>query len=109
MCLLCVKREGLLSLAGVGVRHIPRERVQAIAPRMLPGGVARKPTLHVDLTYNPAVDDGQSFRTSGLIDTQFTVVPANLLAALQEWKEYDPTDPGLMNRVEVILRGRTLS
>jgi len=35
--------------------------------------------------------------------------PANLLHALQAWKGGDPNDPGLMDRVEAILRGQAAS
>ena len=34
-----------------------------------------------------------------------TVDQSDLLAGLQAWKDGDPTDPGLMDRVEAILRG----
>jgi hypothetical protein len=32
--------------------------------------------------------------------------PSNLRPALQAWKDGDPNDPGLMDRVEAILRGQ---
>ena len=35
-----------------------------------------------------------------------TVEQADLLAGLQAWKDSDPSDPGLMDRVEAILRGQ---
>ena len=35
-----------------------------------------------------------------------TVEQADLLAGLQAWKDADPNDPGLMDRVEAILRGQ---
>jgi len=44
--------------------------------------------------------------TVGLLEGQFTVDPANLAAGSQAWKDGDPTDPGLMDRVEAILRGQ---
>jgi hypothetical protein len=87
-------------------RDIPRDHVQAITSRLVPAGVTRKPTLHVDLTYIPVGDGDQDSRTSSLLDTQFTVDPTNLLHALHAWKDGDPNDPGLMDRVEAILRGQ---
>jgi hypothetical protein len=41
-----------------------------------------------------------------MLEGQFTVDPANLGAGLQAWKDADPNDPGLMDRVEAILRGQ---
>ena len=35
-----------------------------------------------------------------------TVEQAHLVAALQAWKDGDPIDPGLVDRVEAILRGQ---
>ena len=90
-------------------RDIPRDHVQAITSRMVPAGVTRKPTLHVDLTYIPVGGGDQDSRTSSLIDTQFSVDPTNLLHALHAWKDGDPNDPGLMDRVEAILRGQAPS
>jgi hypothetical protein len=40
-----------------------------------------------------------------MLEGQFTVDPVNLGAGLQAWKDGDPIDPGLMDRVEAILRG----
>ena len=72
-------------------------------------GVTGVPRLHVALTYAPA--DGQSGATvtAGLLEGQFTVDPANLAAGLKAWKDGDPNDPGLMDRVEAILRGQSAS
>lgn len=85
-------------------RSIPRDHVQAITPRMLPSGVYRDPKLHVDLTYVPD-GDGQSSRTMALLDTQVSVDPANLAAALEMWTIGSPNDRHLMASVEAILRG----
>ena len=87
-------------------RDIPRDHVQAITSRMVPAGITRTPTLHVDLTYIPVWGGDQDSRTSSLLDTQFSVDPANLLHALQAWKDGDANDSGLMDRVEAILRGQ---
>ena len=38
-----------------------------------------------------------------------TVEQADLLAGLQAWKAGGPNDPGLMDRVEAILRGQAAS
>jgi hypothetical protein len=37
-----------------------------------------------------------------------TVEQADLLAGLQAWRNADPSDPSLMDRVEAILRGQAL-
>ena len=52
---------------------------------------------------------GDATATVGLLEGQFSVDPANLAAGLQAWKDGDPNDPGLMDRVEAILRGQASS
>jgi hypothetical protein len=104
--LLCITPSGLSVRILRRWRRIPRANVLAVTPRTLASGATRQPTLHVDLAYTPADGDSQTPRTFGLIDTQFSVDPANLLHALQAWKDGDPNDPGLMDRVEAILRGQ---
>ena len=89
-----------------GQQQIPRENVQAITPSMGSNAATGAPRLHVALTYKPAAGQGDSTVTVGLLEGQFTVDPANLAAGLQAWKDGDPDDPGLMDRVEAILRGQ---
>lgn len=86
--------------------RISREGVRAITPRMGSNGVTGAPRLHVEFAYTPTDGQGDSTVTIGMLEGQFTVDPANLGAGLQAWKDGDPTDPGLMDRVEAILRGQ---
>ena len=83
---------------------IPRERVVAIKPRILTLGIPGRNPIHTDLIYDPG--DGRSNRSIAMLDAQFSVDPANFASALQVWKDADPNDPDLMDRVEAILRGR---
>ena len=85
--------------------RISREGVRAITPRMGSNGVTGAPRLHVEFAYTPTDGQGDSTVTIGMLEGQFTVDPANLGAGLQAWKYGDPDDPGLMDRVEAILRG----
>ncbi len=92
-------------LVRIGRRFdIPRERVVAIKPRMFTSTGTGQTTRHWDLVYVP--EGGGSNRIMPMVDRQFSVEPANLGAALQVWKDGDPNDPGLMDRVEAILRGQ---
>jgi hypothetical protein len=86
--------------------RISREGVRAITPRMGSNGVTGAPRLHVEFAYTPTDGQGDSTVTIGMLEGQFTVDPANLGAGLQAWKDGDPNDPGLMDRVEAILRGK---
>ena len=86
--------------------RISREGVRAITPRMGSNGLPSAPRLHVEFAYTPTDGQGDSTVTIGMLEGQFTVDPANLGAGLQAWKYGDPDDPGLMDRVEAILRGQ---
>jgi hypothetical protein len=44
--------------------------------------------------------------TNTLKTSWLTVEQSDLLGGLQAWKYGDPDDPGLMDRVEAILRGK---
>jgi hypothetical protein len=44
--------------------------------------------------------------TNTLKTSWLTVEQSDLLGGLQAWKDADPDDPGLMDRVEAILRGQ---
>lgn len=82
--------------------EIPRERVVAIKPRMFTSTGTGKTTRHWDLVYVPA--GGGANRIMPMLDRQFSVEPDNLGAALQAWKDGDSDEPGLMDRVEALLR-----
>ena len=88
-------------------QHIPRDNVQAIIPRFGRNGATGAPRTHVGVRYTPADSSSSSPVTIGQLEGQFTVDPANLLAALGAWKDGDPDDPGLLDRVEAILRRRS--
>ena len=94
------------SLLTVRILHrrydIPRERVIGLTPRTLTFTVAGRNPLHFDLVYAP--DGGGTNRMLMFLDMQFSVEPANLAQALLAWKNADPTEAGLMDRLEAILR-----
>ena len=87
-------------------QDIARGNVAAIIPRAGRNSATGAPRLHVDIAYTPADTGNGSTSTISQLDGQFTVDPAYLAAALQDWKDSDPGDPGLMDRVEALLRGR---
>lgn len=86
-------------------RRIDRANFQSVTTRMTPSAFSQAPIPHLDLTYTVGGEGGSSM-TCRMIDTQFTVDPANLLAALQLWKDADPHKPGFMDRIEAILRSQ---
>jgi hypothetical protein len=90
--------------------EIPRgavEGITATTARMLNSDNA--PTTKISYQ---ARDSGPTTHTVLLGPTNtkktswLTVEQADLLAGLQAWKDGDPNDPGLMDRVEAILRGQ---
>ena len=83
--------------------EMPRERLVSIKPRDLTSVGSGKRTRHYDLVYAPA--DGESNKVIAALDAQFSVEPANLVAALETWRDTDPTDRRLIDSVEAILRG----
>ena len=98
----------IISPAALRVRvgrwfDIPREQVVAIRPMLFTSVGTLQTTRHWDLVYVPA--GGGANRIMAQIDRQFSVDPDNLAAALQVWKDGDPCDPGLPDRVERLLRG----
>lgn len=85
--------------------EVSRESFVSIKPRALTGSAAWEGVAHFDLVYAPA--DGGSNRAVMVMDRQFSVETANLAAALQAWKDGDANDPGLIDRIERILRGQS--
>jgi hypothetical protein len=90
--------------------EIPRgavEEITATTARMLSNDNA--PTTKISYQ---ARDSGPTTHTVlfGPTNTKktawLTVEQSDLLGGLQAWKDADPTDPGLMDRVEAILRGQ---
>jgi hypothetical protein len=91
--------------------EIPRETVQAISPTT--GRLGNSATAPVtEISYQPtsltaATPRAVLFGPTNTKKTAWlTVEQADLLAGLQAWKDSDPSDPGLMDRVEAILRGQ---
>jgi hypothetical protein len=87
---------------------IPRQCVLSIAPRAQTTGFGSTELTLTEITYQ----DTGGARTvcvgpAAADDTVWlTVTPANLLVALQDWNNADPADPGLLNRLEAVLRSR---
>jgi hypothetical protein len=96
------------------VTDIPRERIQSIAPAGEAAGFGSSTYRVTDITYGTG-DSGSAARTvrvgqAPAEDTVWlTLDPSNLRPALHAWKNADPDDPGLMDRVEAILRGKAAS
>jgi hypothetical protein len=96
------------------VTDIPRERIQSIAPAGEAAGFGSSTYRVTDITYGTG-DSGSAARTvrvgqAPAEDTVWlTLDPSNLRLALHAWKDGDPNDPGLMDRVEAILRGKAAS
>lgn len=91
--------------------EIPRELVQSITPTM--GRLGNAGTAPItQILYRTADFSSEVSRTVliGPTNTKrtawLTVEQSDLLAGLQAWKDGDPDDPGLMDRVEQILCGK---
>lgn len=84
---------------------ITRDRVIAIKPRTLTSTGTGQTSDHIDLVYVPV--NGGGNRIMMCLDMQFSIQVANLAAALEAWKDADPADPGLSDRIEATLRGQT--
>jgi hypothetical protein len=91
--------------------EIPRADVRAISPTTgrLGNGVTAPVT---EISYQPANLSPAATQTVlfGPTNTKktawLTVEQSDLLGGLHAWKDGDPNDPGLMDRVEAILRGQ---
>lgn len=108
----------VLTVSVPGKQHamtaIPRETVRAVGPTT--GRLGSSATAPVtEITYQATDSGPDATRTVlfGPTNTKktawLTVEQADLLAGLQAWKDGDPNDPGLMDRVEAILRGQDTS
>ena len=60
----------------------------------------------IQITYR-ANDSSAELLTKMLPVVVLTVDPDDLLHALQFWKDGDPIDPAMMDRVESVLRGKS--
>ena len=96
------------------VAAIPRERVQSIAPviQRIIAAHGSRDVLLTQITYLTGDCDPHATRTVRLgpapaADTVWlSLKPSNLLTAMQAWKDADPGDAAVLDRVEAILRGR---
>lgn len=93
------------------VTDIPREQIQSIASATEPVGFAtRTPLLLTEITYRENGCAPGVIRTVlvGPVPAKntvwLTVKPAPLLDALRVWKDGDPHDPQLLDRVDAVLR-----
>ncbi len=94
---------------------IPRERVESIAPGNETVGFGSTKLLLSEITYSAGDSNSRSTQRVLLgpapaTDTVWlTIEPTNLLNALQVWKDADPAAPGMMDRIEKLLRGQSIS
>lgn len=92
---------------------ILRSRIQSITDAEAEVGAAFAPArvTQIAIAYQGA-DPGTAVQTvligppPGKTAMQLSVNQLNLFSALQAWKDDDVTSPGMMNRVEAILRGK---
>lgn len=111
-----------ISPTGLKIRRLGQEITPAEIPRAAVNGItATTAQLRnsdtapaTQISYRDADQDPAANRTLLLGPTNtkktvwLTVEQADLLAGLQAWRDGDPNDPRLMDRLEGILRGRTL-
>lgn len=114
-CLLTITPTGLsasLPDQSYAVTAIPREHVRTVEPAIQTIYPGRRDVLLTEITYSAGGSDPEATRTLHLgpapaTDTVWVSVrPANLLAAVQAWKDGHPSDPALLDRVEALLRRR---
>lgn len=98
---------------GSELTEIPRSRLLSITDANAEDGAAVAPQMvaQVALTYQPADQSSDTATVligppAGKTALQVSVHPANVYTALLAWKNADPTDPRLMDRIESILRSR---
>jgi hypothetical protein len=112
-CLLRITGSALtlpMPAQGYALREIRRENIQSIEPAV-GSHVNNLNTAMTEIVFNP-MDSNPSASESVLIGPSnsknaiwLTVEPANLLAALQAWKNGHSEDRALLDRIEAILRG----
>jgi len=96
---------------GWTVTDIPRAAVQSITTSAATVGLGTKlPQAEIRYAAGGTGRGGAGTVRVGPAPSRdtvwLTIEPDNLLTALQVWKDGDPNDPGLMDRVEAILRGQ---
>ena len=93
--------------------EIPRSRIESITSADAEVGAAFAPVTvsQIAITFQSA-DRSNSTQTvlvgppPGKATLQVSAQPTNLYYALQAWKDGDPANPSLLERVEAILRGQ---
>ena len=105
-----------LPARGSQLTEIPRSGIESITDAQAQVGAAFAPATvtQIAIAYQPANTNGATQTVligppPGKTAMQVSVHQPNMITALQAWKNGDPTDPGLMDRVEAILRGQAAS
>jgi hypothetical protein len=115
-CLLRITPTALtvrLPARGSQLTEIARSRIESITDAQAQVGAAFAPATvtQIAIAYRPA-DPGTATQTvligppPGKTAMQVSVHQPNMITALHAWKDADPDDPGLMDRIEAILRGK---
>ena len=115
-CLLRISPTTLtvrLPARGSQLTEIARSRIESITDAQAEVSAAIIPVnvTQIAIAYQPA-DPGTVTQTvligppPGKTAMQVSVHQPNMITALQAWKNADPDDPGLMDRIEAILRGK---
>ena len=115
-CLVTFGRSSVtvrLPARGSGFTEVSRPQVLSITSADAEVGAAFAPATvkQVALTYQSA-DQSSDTRTvligppAGKTALQVSVAPTAVYNALLAWKDADPNDPRLMDRIEAILRGK---
>jgi hypothetical protein len=119
-CLLRITPTALtvrLPARGSQLTEIARSRIESITDAQAEVSAAIIPVnvTQIFIAYQPA-DPGTATTQTVLIGPppgktamQVSVHQPNMITALHAWKDADPDDPGLMDRVEAILRGKAAS
>ena len=98
------------SARGASATVIPRAAIAAIGPPTVTTPAVeltrRMEPRQIQITYR-ANDSSAELLTKMLPVVVLTVDPDDLLHALQFWKDGDPIDPAMMDRVESVLRGKS--
>jgi hypothetical protein len=119
-CLLRITPTALtvrLPARGSQLTEIARSRIESITDAQAEVSAAIIPVnvTQIAIAYRPADTSGGARQTvligppPGKTAMQVSVHQPNMVNALQAWKDADPNDPGLMDRVEAILRGKAAS
>lgn len=110
-CLLRITPSTLifrLAERGSQLTEIRRELVESVEPKLTPQPVSGQ-WLQVAITYRSVEVGGDTSKTV-VLGLRLTVQPMNLLNALLVWKDGVYENPSeLLDRVELVLRGRSMA